>query len=107
MLIGVPKEIKNHEYRVGLTPAAVKEFTMHGHDVIVEDNAGLDIGFDNEQYIAAGASVIETAEEIFARADMIIKVKEPQPDECKMLREGQTLCLTLVPFGPQIVKCSC
>ncbi|WJG11167.1 alanine dehydrogenase [Aliiglaciecola sp. LCG003] len=91
MLVGVPKEIKNHEYRVGLTPAAVKEFVTHGHDVIVETNAGTSIGFDDEQYIAAGASIIDSAEEIFARAEMIVKVKEPQPNECKMLREGQTL----------------
>ncbi len=91
MLIGVPKEIKNHEYRVGLTPAAVKEFVSHGHQVVVENNAGAAIGFDNDQYIAAGASIESAAESIFATADMIVKVKEPQPDECKMLREGQTL----------------
>ncbi|WP_100657277.1 alanine dehydrogenase [Alteromonas flava] len=91
MLVGVPKEIKNHEYRVGLTPAAVKEFVAHGHDVIVQTHAGTAIGFDDEMYIEAGASIIETAEEIFARAEMIVKVKEPQPNECKMLREGQTL----------------
>jgi alanine dehydrogenase len=91
MLIGVPKEIKNHEYRIGLTPAAVKEFVTHGHQVIVENNGGAAIGFTNEQYIAAGASIIDTPEEIFAKADMIVKVKEPQPHECKMLRKGQTL----------------
>ncbi|ALS98387.1 alanine dehydrogenase [Lacimicrobium alkaliphilum] len=91
MLIGVPKEIKNHEYRIGLTPAAVKEFVTHGHQVIVENNGGAAIGFTNEQYVAAGASIIDTPEEIFAKADMIVKVKEPQPHECKMLRKGQTL----------------
>ncbi|MDM7860798.1 alanine dehydrogenase [Alteromonas sp. ASW11-36] len=91
MLVGVPKEIKNHEYRVGLTPAAVKEFVAHGHKVIVEVDAGSAIGFSNEMYIEAGAEIIGTAEEIFAQADMIVKVKEPQPNECKMLREGQTL----------------
>ncbi|WP_088328410.1 alanine dehydrogenase [Lacimicrobium sp. SS2-24] len=91
MLIGVPKEIKNHEYRIGLTPAAVKEFVSHGHEVIVEKNGGAAIGFFDEQYIAAGASILETPEEIFAKADMIVKVKEPQPHECKMLRKGQTL----------------
>lgn len=91
MLIGVPKEIKNHEYRVGLTPAAVKEFVTHGHQVMVEDIAGAAIGFDNDQYIAAGATIIGSAEEIFAKAEMIVKVKEPQPNECKMLREGQIL----------------
>ncbi|WP_448565260.1 alanine dehydrogenase [Thalassotalea ganghwensis] len=91
MIIGVPKEIKNHEYRIGLTPAGVKELIVNGHEVIVENNGGAAIGFDNEQYIAAGAKIIEKAEEIFATADMIIKVKEPQPNECKMLRPGQVL----------------
>ncbi|UAA37306.1 alanine dehydrogenase [Paraneptunicella aestuarii] len=91
MLVGVPKEIKNHEYRVGLTPSAVKEFVTHGHQVLVQNDAGLAIGFDNEQYVAAGAQIIQTAEEIFAKAEMIVKVKEPQPNECEMLSEGQTL----------------
>ncbi len=91
MLIGVPKEIKNHEYRVGLTPAGVREFVTNGHEVIVEQNAGASIGFSNEQYVAAGASMIETAAEVFATAEMIIKVKEPQPVECEMLRPGQIL----------------
>ncbi|WP_206485783.1 alanine dehydrogenase [Thalassotalea sp. G2M2-11] len=91
MIIGVPKEIKNHEYRIGLTPAGVKEFVVNGHEVIVEHNGGAAIGFDNEQYVAAGAKIIETAAEIFATADMIIKVKEPQPVECKMLRPNQIL----------------
>ncbi|MFT5313302.1 MAG: alanine dehydrogenase [Paraglaciecola sp.] len=91
MLIGVPKEIKNHEYRVGLTPAAVKEFVSYGHQVWVEDNAGTSIGFTNEHYELAGAVVAKDAASIFARADMIVKVKEPQPEECKMLRPGQTL----------------
>lgn len=91
MLVGVPKEIKNHEYRVGLTPSAVKEFVTHGHQVLVQNDAGLAIGFDNEQYVAAGAEIIQTAEEIFAKAEMIVKVKEPQPNECEMLSEGQTL----------------
>jgi len=91
MLIGVPKEIKNHEYRIGLTPSAVREYVENGHDVIVENNGGAAIGFTNEQYIEAGASIIDTAEEIFERADMIVKVKEPQPNECKMLREDQIL----------------
>jgi len=91
MLIGVPKEIKNHEYRIGLTPAGVRELVVNGHDVMVENNGGAAIGFDNEQYIAAGAKIIDTAEEIFATAEMIIKVKEPQPNECQMLRPGQLL----------------
>ena len=91
MIIGVPKEIKNHEYRIGLTPAAAKEFVANGHQVLIEKNAGAAIGFYNEDYVAAGASIIDTPEEIFATAEMIVKVKEPQPNECKMLREGQTL----------------
>ncbi len=91
MLVGVPKEIKNHEYRVGLAPASVMELTSNGHSVIVQKNAGYEIGFTDALYVAAGASIIDTAEEIFAKADMIVKVKEPQANECKMLREGQIL----------------
>ncbi len=91
MLIGVPKEIKNHEYRVGLTPAAVKEFVTHGHQVLVETIAGDAIGFTDEMYKAAGATIADSAEQVFAEAEMIVKVKEPQPNECKMLRKGQTL----------------
>lgn len=91
MLIGVPKEIKNHEYRVGLTPASVQELINRGHQVIVETNAGAGIDFSNEEYVAAGAQIIDTAAEVFERAEMIVKVKEPQPQECEMLREGQLL----------------
>ena len=91
MLIGAPKEIKNHEYRVGLTPASVQELVAQGHEVMVEHNAGAGIDFSNGEYLAAGASIVESAKEIFDRAEMIIKVKEPQPEECKMLREGQLL----------------
>lgn len=91
MLIGVPKEIKNHEYRIGLTPAGVGELVRHGHSVLVEHNGGEAIGFDNAQYLGAGAEIVERAEEIFDRAEMIIKVKEPQPRECAMLRPGQIL----------------
>ncbi|NLR74636.1 alanine dehydrogenase [Leeia aquatica] len=91
MLIGVPKEIKNHEYRVGLTPAGTKELIRNGHQVMVQQNAGTAIGFADDQYVAAGAQIIPTAAEIFAKADMIIKVKEPQPVECQMLRPGQIL----------------
>ena len=76
MIIGVPKEIKNHEYRIGLTPAGVKELVVNGHEVIVENNGGASIGFDNGQYLAAGAKIIDCAAEIFASADMIIKVKD-------------------------------
>lgn len=91
MLIGVPKEIKNHEYRIGMTPSGVRELVGAGHDVIVQRDGGTAIGLTDDQYVAAGARIIDTAEEIFATADMIIKVKEPQPNECKMLRPGQLL----------------
>ncbi len=91
MLVGVPKEIKNQEYRVGLIPANVRELVVHGHDVIVEHNAGEGIGADDARYEASGATIIDSADEVFAKADMIVKVKEPQLNECKMLREGQIL----------------
>jgi len=91
MLIGTPKEIKVHEYRVGLTPAGVRELKAHGHEVLVQAGAGLGIGIADSAYATAGASLVATAEEIFGRAEMIVKVKEPQPDECAWLREGQVL----------------
>lgn len=91
MLIGVPKEIKNHEYRIGMTPAGVREVIEAGHQVMMQKDGGTAIGLTDEQYIAAGATIIDTAEEIFAKAEMIVKVKEPQPNECKMLRPGQLL----------------
>ena len=91
MRIGVPKEIKNHEYRVGLTPGAVREYVAHGHDVVVETGAGLGIGADDGVYQAVGAKVLETASDVFTQADMIVKVKEPQPSEWVQLREGQIL----------------
>ncbi len=103
MLIGVPKEVKVHEYRVGLVPSSVREFIHHGHQVVVETGAGAGIGFDDGTYRAVGAEVADTVGEVFARADMIIKVKEPQPAECAMLREGQVLYtyLHLAPDEPQ------
>ncbi|WP_338849959.1 alanine dehydrogenase [Massilia sp. W12] len=91
MLVGLPKEIKNHEYRVGLTPASVRELTARGHQVLVQAGAGAAIGLDDAQYLAAGASLAEHAYEVFAKADMIVKVKEPQAVECAMLRENQIL----------------
>ncbi len=91
MIIGVPKEIKNHEYRIGMTPAGVREVVQHGHTVIVQAGGGTSIGFSDDQYTAAGAQLLGTAEEIFAKADMIVKVKEPQPNECALLRPGQVL----------------
>jgi len=91
MLIGCPKEIKTHEYRVGLVPSSVRELVHHRHKVVVETGAGAGIGFEDADYRAAGASIARSAREIFAKADMIVKVKEPQPRECKMLRPGQVL----------------
>lgn len=91
MLVGVPKEIKNFEYRVGLIPSSVRELIANGHRVVVQKGAGEKIGFDDHVYQQAGAEIAATAEEIFASADMIVKVKEPQPNECKMLREDQIL----------------
>lgn len=91
MLIGCPKEIKPQEFRVGLTPAAAHEAIGRGHSVIVETNAGAGAGFSDEDYTSVGADIIATAAEIFATADMIVKVKEPQAGERKMLREGQLL----------------
>ena len=91
MIIGVPKEIKTLENRVGLVPNSVRELTAHGHDVLVETDAGCGVGFNDKAYIDAGATIVKTAEEVFAKAEMIVKVKEPQLNECAMLRPGQTL----------------
>lgn len=91
MLIGCPKEIKPQEYRVGLTPAAAREAVAHGHQVIIETGAGLGAGFEDAAYVAAGASIVATADEVFARADMVVKVKEPQAVERARLRRGQIL----------------
>src|SRR3990167_10097322 len=91
MLIGVPKEIKNFEYRVGLVPSSVRELVKHGHQVHVQKGAGEKIGFEDAAYQQIGAVIIDNAKDIFAKADMIIKVKEPQAQECKMLRENQIL----------------
>lgn len=103
MIIGVPKEIKNHEYRVGMVPASVRELISHGHSVYVETNAGNGIGFSDDDYKAAGASILPTAADVFAKAEMIVKVKEPQAVERAMLREGQILFtyLHLAPDFPQ------
>ena len=91
MLIGVPKEIKAEEHRIGMTPGSVRQARHHGHEVLVESNAGRAIGLDDEDYRAVGAEVVDTAEEVFARAAMIVKVKEPQPVECALLRPDQLL----------------
>jgi len=91
MLIGIPKEIKTHEYRVGMVPSRVRETVHHGHQVVVQVGAGAAIGFDDETYRTAGAEVVANAGEIFERADMVVKVKESQAEECAMLRPGQIL----------------
>jgi alanine dehydrogenase len=91
MKVGVPKEIKTLEFRVGMTPAGVRELVHDGHEVVVEASAGIGIGMTDADYEAAGAKVVDTAEEVFAAADMIVKVKEPQLNECAMLREDQVL----------------
>jgi alanine dehydrogenase len=91
MLVGSPKEIKNHEYRVGLTPESACELIVHGHRVLIESGAGEGIGASDDDYRAQGAEIVATAAEIFERAEMVVKVKEPQPGERAMLREGQIL----------------
>ena len=91
MLIGVPKEVKSHEYRVGLVPGSVRELVHHGHQVLVESGAGLGIGFDDQAYERAGARIAPDAAAVFAAAEMIVKVKEPQPEEIARLRQGQVL----------------
>ncbi len=103
MRIGVPKEIKDQEFRVGLTPGSVKEIVAAGHEVMVERSAGNGIDFTDEQYVAAGAQILDTPESIFERAEMIVKVKEPQPAECEMLRPGQLL-FTYLHLAPDPVQ---
>lgn len=103
MLIGIPKEIKVHEYRVGMTPASVREAVVHGHDVLVQSGAGVGIGCDDTTYREVGAEVVATAEEVFARAEMVVKVKEPQPNECAILHEGQIL-FTYLHLAPDPVQ---
>ncbi len=112
MIVGVPKEIKTHEYRVGLVPSSVRELVQTGNKVLVQSNAGVGIGITNENFVEVGATIIDTAEEIFATADMVVKVKEPQPNECMMLREGQVLFtyLHLAPDPKQanlLIKSGC
>ena len=91
MLIGLPQEIKNHEYRVGLTPSSVRDLCANGHSVLVQTGAGAAIGLTDAQYQAAGAQIAPDAASVFAQADMVVKVKEPQAQECAMLRPGQIL----------------
>src|SRR5271169_4968352 len=91
MLIGVPKEVKTLEYRVGLVPGSVRELAHHGHEVIVEAGVGAGIGFDDREYRSAGARISAAAAEVFAAAELIVKVKEPQPQEVALLHRGQIL----------------
>ena len=91
MQLGVPREIKAQEFRVGMTPAGARELVGAGHSVLIESGAGDAIGLTDDLYRAAGASVVETAEQVFADSDMIVKVKEPQPHECRQLRPEQLL----------------
>lgn len=91
MLIAIPKEIKNHEYRVGATPSGVREMILAGNQVLIEDNAGNGVGFSNQEYLNAGAKIAKNAAEIYSAADMILKVKEPQMSECKMIKEDQII----------------
>lgn len=91
MIIGIPKEIKNHEYRVGATPSGVAEMIKRGHKVLIEKNAGFEIDFTDDQYIKAGAIIINNAEELYQKSDMILKVKEPQQSECNMIKKNQII----------------
>ncbi|MFC4349922.1 alanine dehydrogenase [Fodinicurvata halophila] len=103
MLVGVPREIKTKEFRVGLTPTSVRELAHNGHQVLVESGAGDGIGFPDQDYTEAGASIVGTAAEVFEKAEMIVKVKEPQPQECKMLREDQVL-FTYLHLAPDLTQ---
>ncbi|MBZ4687549.1 MAG: alanine dehydrogenase [Clostridia bacterium] len=105
MIIGVPKEIKNNENRIAITPAGVEAFVNNNHQVIIETQAGMGSGFSDEDFIEAGAAIRETAEEIYAEAEMILKVKEPQPQEYKLFKEGQVLFTYLhAAAEPELIK---
>ncbi len=104
MIIGVPKEIKIQEYRVGMTPIGVAELKRHGHDVVIETGAGAAISLTDDDYVAAGASIVSSGAAIFSKADLIVKIKEPQPEEQRLLREGQAIFtyLHLAPDPDQV-----
>jgi alanine dehydrogenase len=99
MLIGVPKEVKPHEFRVGLTATSVKELVRHGHTVLVQGGAGGGIGHDDAVYRSSGATIVDTADEVYGQADLIVKVKELQPSEYALLRAGQVL-MTYLHLAP-------
>lgn len=103
MRIGVPREVKNHEYRVGLVPASVHELTHYSHEVCVETNAGLGAGFSDAHYEEVGAKILSTAKDVFDNSDMIVKVKEPQPQECAMLHEEQII-FTFLHLAPDPIQ---
>jgi alanine dehydrogenase len=103
MIIGIPKEIKNNEFRVGLGPEAVQELVAHGHQVVVQASAGAGIDFTDEQYLAAGASLVASAEEVFKQAELIVKVKEPQASERALLRPHHTL-FTYLHLAPDVAQ---
>ena len=103
MKIGVPAEIKNHEYRVGLIPAAVRELSSLGHSIFIQRNAGQGAGFSDDDYTKSGATIVDTAEDVFERAELIIKVKEPQPEECALLKAHHTL-FTFLHLAPDPVQ---
>ena len=91
MIIGVPQEVKNNENRIGLTPNSVKHLINSGHDVLIQKNAGASIGFIDDQYINAGAKILDSAEDLYKSSEMVVKVKEPVPEEYKFLRDDLTL----------------
>jgi alanine dehydrogenase len=91
MIVGIPTEVKTDEFRVGVRPVGAEMLVRDGHNVLVQSGAGLGSGFSDEQFVAAGATIVSTAAEVWGRADLIVKVKEPQPQECPLIREGQHL----------------
>src|SRR3972149_3313878 len=103
MLVGVPKEVKTHEYRVGLVPASVRELVHHGHKVLVQSEAGAGIGFDDDAYRNAGAQIAKRPEDIFAKAEMVVKVKEPHASEYALLRKDQIL-FTYLHLAPDLAQ---
>jgi len=91
MKVGIPREVKNHEYRVAITPAGVHELVRHGHEVFVETDAGVGSSISNDEYVAAGAKILPTADDVWGTGDLILKVKEPIEQEYGRMRAGQTL----------------